>query len=329
MAINKILFFVLIYTLFVADKCYKRLQKYDIYSGKSDSTGICSVIDIIMILFKKAADISAYLLLMKEQGKSIGFIPTMGALHPGHISLLSTSKKKDSISVCSIFVNPTQFNDSKDFDNYPSTIEKDIDELEKAGCDVLFLPTVLEIYPNGTSNAENYNLGYLETVLEGKYRPGHFQGVCLVVNRLLNIIPADELYLGQKDYQQCMVIKRMMELKGFKTTINICPTLREAGGLAMSSRNVRLSENNRKLALKISEALSYIKNNLKPGDLKLLKQTTTNHLTDAGFKVDYVEIANAENLEIIDNWDGNQKTVALAAAFIGDVRLIDNILLDT
>ncbi len=282
-----------------------------------------------MILFKKAADISAYLLMMKEQGKSIGFIPTMGALHPGHISLLNTSKKRDSISVCSIFVNPTQFNDSKDFDNYPSTIEKDIDALEKAGCDVLFLPTVLEMYPNGTSNAQTYDLGYLETVLEGKYRPGHFQGVCLVVNQLLNIIPADELYLGQKDYQQCMVIKRMIELKGFKTTINICPTLREASGLAMSSRNMRLSENDRRHALKISETLLYLKNNIKPGDLIKLKQTAAENLTNAGFKVDYVEIANAENLEIIDTWDGNQKTVALAAAFLGDVRLIDNMLLDT
>ena len=282
-----------------------------------------------MILFKKAADISAYLKKSMEQGQTTGFIPTMGALHPGHISLLNASKKRDSISVCSIFVNPTQFNDLKDFNNYPSTIEKDIDELEKAGCDVLFLPTVSEVYPNGTANAETYNLGYLETILEGKYRPGHFQGVCLVVNRLLDIIPADQLYLGQKDYQQCMIIKRMTALKDFKTTINICPTLREEGGLAMSSRNMRLSEDDRRLALKISETLLYLKNNCKPGDLINLKQTAVQNLTDAGFKVDYVEIANAENLEIIAHWDGIQKTVALAAAFIGDVRLIDNMLLDT
>ena len=282
-----------------------------------------------MILFKKAADISAYLKKSMEQGQTTGFIPTMGALHPGHISLLNASKKRDSISVCSIFVNPTQFNDLKDFNNYPSTIEKDIDELEKAGCDVLFLPTVSEVYPNGTANAETYNLGYLETILEGKYRPGHFQGVCLVVNRLLDIIPADQLYLGQKDYQQCMIIKRMTALKDFKTTINICPTLSEEGGLAMSSRNMRLSEDDRRLALKISETLLYLKNNCKPGDLINLKQTAVQNLTDAGFKVDYVEIANAENLEIIAHWDGIQKTVALAAAFIGDVRLIDNMLLDT
>ena len=280
-----------------------------------------------MILFKKATDINAYLLKRREKGNSIGFIPTMGALHPGHISLLNTSKKSDSISVCSIFVNPAQFNDAKDFDNYPSTIEKDVDALEKAGCDVLFLPTLTEIYPDGTAYIEKYELGYLETVLEGKYRPGHFQGVCMVVDRLLNIIAANELYIGQKDYQQCMVIKKLIKLKQIKTHINICPTLRETDGLAMSSRNVRLADRDRKQALKIFETLLFIKNNLNPGDLKRLKQLSVQNLKDAGFTVDYVEIANAGNLKIIDDWDGNTKLVAVAAAFLGNVRLIDNMLL--
>lgn len=280
-----------------------------------------------MILFKKAGDINTYLLKSKETGKKIGFVPTMGALHQGHISLIHTSDKADSISVCSIFVNPAQFNDAKDFDNYPSTIEKDIDALEKAGCDVLFLPSVLEMYPAGTVNAKAYNLGYLETVLEGKYRPGHFQGVCLVVNRLLNIIPADDLYLGQKDYQQCMVIKKLVELEKINTTIHICPTLRETGGLAMSSRNMRLSETDRKQALKIFETLTYLKNNIKPGNLAAIKMVAMDNLTNAGFKIDYVEIANAGNLDIINEWDGYKKPVAVAAAFLGDVRLIDNLLL--
>ena len=281
-----------------------------------------------MILFKKADEVEAYLVKSKELGKQIGFIPTMGALHKGHISLLNKSKKDGAISVCSIFVNPAQFNDTKDFDNYPSTIEQDIDALEKNGCDVLFLPSVLEMYPTGTKNAENYDLDYLETVLEGKYRPGHFQGVCLVMDRLLNIIPADELYLGQKDYQQCMVIKKLIELKKFKTTINICPTLREADGLAMSSRNVRLTDVNRKKALKIFDALSFLKNNLKPGDLTGLKHVAVNILTNAGFKVDYIEIADAATLILLTNWDGKTKAVAVAAAFLGDVRLIDNMLLN-
>jgi pantoate--beta-alanine ligase len=281
-----------------------------------------------MILFKKATDINSYLQQSSKLGNSIGFVPTMGALHHGHISLINTSKQACAVTVCSIFVNPTQFNDVKDFDNYPTTIEKDIDALEKAGCDVLFLPSVLEMYPAGTTNAKNYDLGYLETVLEGKYRPGHFQGVCLVVNRLLNIIAADELYLGQKDYQQCMVIKRLVDLEQIKTTINICPTLREPGGLAMSSRNIRLSADEKKQALKIFETLSYLKNNIKPGNLSELKQAAANNLTNAGFKVDYVEIADAGNLEIIEQWNGNRKLVAVVAAFSGEVRLIDNMRLN-
>jgi len=280
-----------------------------------------------MILFKKAVDINSLLLKSKAAGKKIGFIPTMGALHQGHTSLIHASKQAGSISVCSIFVNPAQFNDAKDFDNYPSTIEKDIDALEKAGCDVLFLPSVSEMYPAGTTNAKTYELGYLETVLEGKYRAGHFQGVCMVVHRLLNIIPADDLYLGQKDYQQCMVIKKLVDLEKINTTIHICPTLRETSGLAMSSRNMRLTEENRNHALKIFETLSYLKDNIKPGDLAGLKQVAINNLTNAGFKVDYVEIADADDLDIINEWDGNIKLVAVAAAFLGEVRLIDNMLL--
>ena len=176
-------------------------------------------------------------------------------------------------------------------------------------------------------NAKTYDLGYLETVLEGEYRPGHFQGVCLVVHRLLNIIPADDLYLGQKDYQQCMVIKKLVELENINTTIHICPTLRETSGLAMSSRNMRLTEESQKQALKIYETLSYLKNNSKPGNLTALKQTAIDNLTNAGFKVDYIEIADAGNLDIINHWDGNSKLVAVAAAFLGEVRLIDNMLL--
>ena len=280
-----------------------------------------------MILFKKATDISNYLKQIRESGSSIGFVPTMGALHQGHISLISISKKANTLTVCSIFVNPTQFNDAKDFNNYPSTIEKDIDALEQAGCDILFLPSVSEMYPHGTQNTLTYSLGYLETVLEGKYRPGHFQGVCMVVHRLLEIITTNQLYLGQKDYQQCMVIKRLVEIENMKTSINICPTLREPGGLAMSSRNMRLGNVEKEQALKIIDTLTYIKNNIKPGALTEIKQAAVNNLTNAGFKVDYVEIADADNLEIIDTWDGKRKPVALAAAFLGEVRLIDNLVL--
>lgn len=280
-----------------------------------------------MILFRKAADINNYLQLCRSKNKRIGFVPTMGALHQGHISLIDASKHNCEITVCSIFVNPTQFNDASDFEKYPTTLEKDIDALENAGCDVLFLPSVAEMYPDGTQNLKNYDLGYLETVLEGKYRPGHFQGVCQVVHRLLNIIICDQLYLGQKDYQQCMVIKKMVETEHINTSINICPTLREKGGLAMSSRNMRLSGKEKEKALAIFETLTYLKEHIKPGSLLHLKTTATSKLTNAGFKVDYVEIADASNLDIVSQWDGKQKLVAVAAAFLGEVRLIDNLLL--
>jgi len=280
-----------------------------------------------MILFKKAADITDYLGKKQRDGSSIGFAPTMGALHQGHISLIENAKKNNALVACSIFVNPTQFNDQKDFDNYPTTIEKDIDMLEQAGCDLLFLPDVQEIYPEGTNITETYELGYLETVLEGKYRPGHFQGVCAVVHRLLNIVPCNTMYLGQKDYQQCMVLKKLIELRNINTTIDICPTLREPDGLAMSSRNLRLNADARKEALQIFETLTFIKKNIIAGDLTDLQNAAVNHLTTAGFKVDYVAIANAETLELMNQWDGKTKPVALIAAFKGEVRLIDNMLL--
>ncbi len=280
-----------------------------------------------MILFKKAVDISKYLIQQKNEGRSVGFVPTMGALHPGHLSLIKNSQSDNSITVCSIFVNPAQFNDKKDFDNYPSTIEQDIDMLEEADCDVLFYPDVSEIYPVGTDTEKIYDLGYLENVLEGKYRPGHFQGVCMVVHKLLTIIPCNTIYIGQKDYQQCMVIKKLIEIENIPTSIIICPTLREADGLAMSSRNVRLSLIEREKATLISETLLFLKNNLKPGNLNELIRTATENLNTASFKVDYIEIANANNLELIKHWDGKTKTVALAAAFLGDIRLIDNMLL--
>lgn len=280
-----------------------------------------------MILFKRAIDITNHLFELKEKGGCIGFVPTMGALHQGHLSLLNESKKMNTCTVCSIFVNPTQFNDTTDFINYPTSLEKDIDCLEKAGCDIVFLPTVKEIYPDGLLHTKKYELGYIETVLEGAYRPGHFQGVCLVVHRLLSIIQADQLYLGQKDYQQCMVIKKLIELEHIQSKINICPTLRETDGLAMSSRNVRLTEPYRKQALKIAETLSFLKTNLTPGDVHTLKQTAITNLTKAGFKVDYLEIARASDLNIIDQWDGYTKILALVAASIDNVRLIDNMLL--
>jgi pantoate--beta-alanine ligase len=279
-----------------------------------------------MIIFKKALELNNFVAKWLTKGLHLGFVPTMGALHNGHISLIEHSKKENDVTICSIFVNPTQFNDPKDYEKYPITIEKDIDMLEKAGCDVLFLPAVGEIYPNGTQNTIHYNLGFVETVLDGKYRPGHFQGVCKVVHRLLDIVTPTNMYLGQKDYQQCMVIKKLTELIDCPTHIIICPTLREPDGLAMSSRNSRLNAEEREKAVRISEVLLFIKKEIKPGYLVDLKQRCINYLTAEGYKVDYVEMVNADSLELIENWDGNTKLVGLVAAFLNEVRLIDNML---
>src|SRR5436189_609098 len=284
-----------------------------------------------MIIYKKPEDLHNLLEKKKKEKGEIGFVPTMGALHAGHLSLVDAAKKQNKIVVCSIFVNPTQFNDPEDFKKYPVTLEKDILMFEGAGCDVLFIPSVEDIYPNGINDLAHYDLGFLETVLEGKFRPGHFQGVCMVMGRLLEIIFPNNLYIGQKDYQQCMVIKKLVELMGLKNKIkvNICPTLREEDGLAMSSRNTRLLPQDRIKAATISKALRYIKENLKAGETNKIKNEAKEMLLQKGFLIDYVEIANADTLGLIENWDGKKKVVALAAAFLNDVRLVDNMVINT
>lgn len=283
-----------------------------------------------MILFKKSAELHNYLGEQRKKGLKIGFVPTMGALHNGHLSLINEAKANNEITVASIFVNPTQFNDPQDYQKYPVTIEKDILLLESAGCDILFLPSVTEIYPTGTELKNRYDLGYLEEILEGKYRPGHFQGVCAVVHRLLEIVMPDNLYIGQKDYQQCLVIKKLIGLTGMANLIkvNISTTLREKNGLAMSSRNTRLTDQEREKASAIYQSLTGIRERLSIGELGHLKQQAVSSLTKKGFKVDYIEIADAANLKIVNHWNGKQKLVAVAAAYLGEVRLIDNILLN-
>jgi pantoate--beta-alanine ligase len=249
----------------------------------------------------------------------------MGALHNGHIALIDQSKKNTGVTVCSIFVNPTQFNNPSDFQLYPNTIEKDIVKLEAAGCDALFLPDIAEMYPRGTTNLEHYDLGYLETLLEGKFRPGHFQGVCQVMNRLLTMVQPHKLFMGQKDYQQCMVVNRLLQLMQSPIQLITCPTLREADGLAMSSRNLRLTPEDRQKATTIYKCLTLIKQECNQGvNWPVIKVKATQLLTDAGFRIDYVELADAGTLEPAT--DKNGPRVALIAAFLHDVRLIDNMI---
>ena len=284
-----------------------------------------------MIIYKKPGELQDLLEKKKMEKYQVGFVPTMGALHAGHLSLVNEAKKQNKIVVCCIFVNPTQFNDPEDFKKYPVTLEKDILMFEEAGCDVLFIPSVKDIYPGGIDHLKHYELGFLETVLEGKFRPGHFQGVCQVMHRLLEIVLPNNLYLGQKDYQQCMVIKKLIGLIGLndKIKVNICPTLREENGLAMSSRNTRLRPDDREKAATISVALRYIKENLKAGDTKKIKDEAKEMLLQKEFRVDYIEIADGDTLKLVENWNGKQKVVALVAAFLNRVRLIDNMVINT
>jgi len=288
-----------------------------------------------MLLIKNAADLDRWLGKERLAGRSIGFVPTLGALHAGHISLIDISKKATDLTVCSIFVNPTQFNDPKDFQKYPVTIEKDMSLLEGSGTHVLFLPSVEELYPGGIKGLENYELGYLETILEGQYRPGHFQGVCQVMRRLLDRVRPDHLFMGQKDYQQCMVVRRLMDLMGSGTVFHTCPIVREADGLAMSSRNLRLTSAQRTKATAIFRALSKLKEDWEASDGKggaenapALTDPAKVLLAAQDFKVDYVEIADAVTLEPLRKFNREQRTVALVAAFMGEVRLIDNMLLE-
>ena len=278
-----------------------------------------------MIIFKTSVDLKNHLQKLQVTNKSTGFVPTMGALHGGHLALLKKSRQYAETTICSIFVNPTQFNNPQDFKNYPVTIDEDVYMLEKNGCDILFLPDMNEIYPGGNFINNKFELGYFETVLEGKYRPGHFQGVCQVVKRLLQIVDPTYLLAGQKDYQQCIVLKKLLSLIGSKAELVICPTLREEDGLAMSSRNLRLNKKQRMQAPAIYQSLLFLKQQIKPGNLITLKKSAEEFLKRKDLKVDYIEIANADDLTLIDNWNGKDPIILLAAAYINDIRLIDNL----
>ncbi len=280
-----------------------------------------------MIIFKLSKDLRSHINNAKTQGLSIGFVPTMGALHKGHLSLIVQSKKDTDITICSIFVNSVQFNNLEDFEKYPSSIENDILLLEEAGCDILFIPSEDEIYPDALSKNKHYNIGYLENILEGEFRPGHFQGVCLVVERLLNIIESNYLFLGQKDYQQCLVIKNLVKQMDKKIKVIICRILREKNGLAMSSRNLRLNEEQKEIAASLYKTLISIKKKLPLKDFIKLKKNAIIKLEKKGFRVDYLELAESKNPTIINDNDKPKSVIILIAAFLNNVRLIDNILI--
>jgi pantoate--beta-alanine ligase len=281
-----------------------------------------------MLIFKNIKDIDRYLISRKKEGNKIAFAPTMGALHQGHISLIDEGKRRADLLVCSIFVNPTQFNDKADFDKYPNTISKDIEMLADVGCDVLFLPAVKEMYPDGFSNPTSIDFGHIANILEGEHRPGHFDGMAQVVEKLLRIVKPHILLMGQKDYQQQLIVRELIKKRKMATELVTCPTLREKDGLAMSSRNVRLDAAARKLAVTLNkllkDALSKLKKGSNPGILSIdgFKKL---HETE-GITPDYFAILDADNLMPVTA--KTKKVIALTAAFIGGVRLIDNMLTD-
>ena len=277
-----------------------------------------------MVIFKKVKDLQRYLKSLNATHLQVGFTPTMGALHEGHISLIQQSKATSTLTVCSIFVNPTQFNEASDLSAYPITIDKDILLLEMVGCDILFLPSVSEIYPSQLDTNIEIDLGGLDEVLEGVQRPGHFKGVIQVVKRLIDIVQPDDLYMGEKDFQQLAIIRRMVDILGIPTKVIGCPIKREPEGLAMSSRNMRLNQSDKKKALAIIDTLEFIQQKAHTLPVKSLEKKAWLRLEQAGLKPEYASIVDSKTLQSIDTFEHINEARALIAAWAGDVRLIDN-----
>lgn len=282
------------------------------------------VISIDLNIFTTKHSLGQFLQEIRDTNKTIGFVPTMGALHEGHLSLIEQARQTNDEVVCSIFVNPSQFNDPKDLEKYPRTIEADIKMLEKGNCDILFNPPVSEIYD--ANEKWHLNIGEAEHLLEGKFRPGHYQGVTQVVYKLFNIVKPDKAFFGQKDYQQFMIISHMVKQLNMPVKLVMCPILREADGLAMSSRNIHLTADDRQHALILSKTLNWVKANFSRDNLAGLKQEADRMISsEPGVESDYFEIADADTLHPAT---GHTKSIiALVAAKVGKTRLIDNVFL--
>lgn len=261
-----------------------------------------------------------------SEGKTIGFVPTMGALHEGHITLIRRAALENDFVVVSIFVNPIQFNNPEDLAKYPRNLTADIKQLEETGCNLVFAPTADEMYPE--PDLTEFDFGQLDKVMEGKFRPGHFNGVAIVVKRLFEIVTPTKAYFGEKDFQQLAIIKRMVSILQIPIEIVPCPIVREADGLAMSSRNARLTPEERNEAPVIYKALSGIKENYSWFIPDGIKQLVTGEIQENHrFRVEYVSVVNAETLLPFEDWQDVEHAVVCVAAFIGSVRLIDNIVL--
>lgn len=263
---------------------------------------------------------------IKLAQQKIALVPTMGALHKGHVSLISIAQQHADVVVCSIFVNPTQFTDPKDLERYPRPLEHDMQMLREAGCDVVFMPAVKEMYPE--TEHWHIDLGPAEFLLEGEFRKGHYQGVTQIVKKLFDAVDPDVAFFGQKDFQQVLMIRRMVAYFKLPVEIVSCPIIRESDGLAMSSRNVHLNAEDRQHALILSKALAYVKDHFQERDIpELLEKAKQMIVAIPGVELDYFTIARGETL-LPANDKQEQGLVALVAAKVGDTRLIDNMLLN-
>ena len=280
-----------------------------------------------MKLLKTIVEAREYCLSKQKEGLSVGLVPTMGALHEGHLSLVKTSKNDNPTTIASVFVNPIQFNNPSDLEKYPRTLDKDLEMLKEAGCDAVFAPSEQEMY--GSKPVLKMSFGDLETVMEGAFRPGHFSGVGIVVSKLFNVIQPQHAYFGQKDLQQFLIIRQMVNDLSFPIILHACPIIREPDGLAMSSRNKRLSKENRPVASQIYQSLLMAEKMLFTEGIEKTKQAVASRIDQyKELRMEYFEIADGFTLQSIQNMSAHKKIALCIAVFLDEVRLIDNVVIN-
>jgi pantoate--beta-alanine ligase len=277
-----------------------------------------------MKIVKNSKELSNEVALLKSTGSSIGFVPTMGALHEGHLSLIKQSNKDTTITIVSIFVNPTQFNDKGDYAKYPRILENDLKKLKKVKCDILFTPSEKEMYPS--EDKRKFDFGSLDKVMEGEHRPGHFGGVALIVSKLFEIVSPHKAYFGEKDFQQLAIIRKLNDQLKFEIEIVSCPILREDDGLAMSSRNMLLTKDQRANVSLISKTLFEAREKTQHLTLVETKEWIVDTINKNPYlKVEYFEIVDINSLDPICDWNEKSEKIGCIAVQVGSIRLIDNI----
>ncbi len=280
-----------------------------------------------MEVIEQVSTLRATVAALRCGGKRIGFVPTMGALHEGHLQLLRASARENDVTVCSVFVNPTQFNNASDYTLYPRTLEQDIRLLQSVGCDYLFAPSAEEIYPQ--QSVLQFSFGELESVMEGEHRPGHFNGVATIVSKLFHYVQPHKAYFGQKDLQQVAIVRQLVQALSFDLELVCHPTVRETDGLAMSSRNKRLTASQRQHATQLYRVLQLAAGDLLYKPVSVIKADVAAYLSQvAELQLEYFEITDPYTLQPVADVRGQEEVALCIAAFVGEVRLIDNVVLN-